>query len=83
MPEKSRKGWAPGDLRGGAGVGQGEAGKVKEGWPLLVELWEGGLKKVLGKTFGQIIGQCLSRGHWLIWAAGRASHSLRGNFGCG
>ena len=63
-------------------VGQGEARKVKEGWPLLVGLWEVGLKKVLGEAFSQIIGQCLSREHWLSWATGRASHSLRGNFGC-
>lgn len=55
----------------GPALGQGEAGKVKEGCLLLVGLWERGLKKVLGEALGEITGQCLSRGHRLGWMTGR------------
>lgn len=55
----------PQGRRWGPVVDQGEAGKVKKGWSLLVGLWEVGLKQVLEEAFSQITGQCLSRGHWL------------------
>lgn len=41
----------------GSVLGHGQARKVKEGWLLLVGLWERGLKKVVGEAFGQMTGQ--------------------------